>query len=163
MPIFAASTGETMSTYATLDADLYTPTKDKPYQGIWVGDYSAHGCEFLLVIQRDNPEDDSDNPDARDPRNDDIIQRGSLEAVKLTGDPNVPRGQLSFKSDDIGSRGTVRIATEALFEGARVVRSTGHVAGLGFRDGTLTYMHFLQSSSDQNRHVHHFATHSCLA
>ncbi|KAL3446526.1 hypothetical protein BJX65DRAFT_115635 [Aspergillus insuetus] len=148
MPIFAASTGETMSTYATLDAGLYTPTKDKPYQGIWVGDYSAHGCEFLLFIQRHNDEDDSDSSDARDPRDDNIIQRGSLEAVKLTGDPNVPRGQLSFKSDDIGSRGTVRIATETLFEGARVVRSTGHVAGLGFRDDTFITSQLILVSPD---------------
>lgn len=61
--------------------------------------------------------------------------QGSLEAIKLTGDPNVPRGEISFVSHDIGPGGFVRVANEVLFPGARVVRSQGHVAGLGFRDG----------------------------
>ncbi|KAL2822736.1 hypothetical protein BDW59DRAFT_149401 [Aspergillus cavernicola] len=145
MPIFTAGQRETMSTYATLDPSLYTPTKEKPYQGIWVGDYSAHGCEFLLFLQRDK---EGEHYDARDPGNDDIVQKGSLEAVKLTGDPNVPRGQLSFRSDDIGPGGTVRIATEALFQGARVVRSKGHVAGLGFRDDTFITSQLILASTD---------------
>ncbi|KAL2863820.1 F-box protein [Aspergillus lucknowensis] len=149
MPIFTAGQRETMSTYATVDSSFYTPTKEKPYQGIWVGDYSAHGCEFLLFLQRDNQ---GDVDDARDPRNDDIIQKGSFEAVKLTGDPNVPRGQISFKSDDIGPGGTIRLATEALFKGARVVRSTGHVAGLGFRNATFIPSQLILVSPDLVAH-----------
>ncbi|KAL4905390.1 hypothetical protein BDW74DRAFT_16144 [Aspergillus multicolor] len=145
LPLFTAGQQETMSTYSTLDPSLYIPTKEKPYQGIWVGDYSAHGCEFLLFLQRDKEGDDLD---ARDPENEDIIQRGSLEAIKLTGDPNVPRGQFSFVSDDIGPGGTVRIATEALFHGARVVRSRGHVAGLGFRDDTFITSQLILVSPD---------------
>ncbi|KAL3475168.1 hypothetical protein BJX99DRAFT_162592 [Aspergillus californicus] len=145
MPIFTAGQRETISTYSTLDPSLYTPTKEKPYQGIWVGDYSAHGCEFLLFLQHDKEAEDYD---ARDPGNDEIPQRGSLEAVKLTGDPNVPRGQLSFVSDDIGPGGTVRIATEALFQGARVVRSRGHIAGLGFRDDTFIPSQLILASTD---------------
>ncbi|KAL4804794.1 hypothetical protein BDV18DRAFT_142529 [Aspergillus unguis] len=145
MPMFDPGQGETMATYSTLDPSLYTPTKEKPYQGIWVGDYSAHGCEFLLFLQHDKG---GDNYDARDPGNEDIVQRGSLEAVKLTGDPNVPRGQFSFVSDDIGPGGTVRIATEALFQGARVVRSRGHVAGIGFRDDTFIPSQLILKSPD---------------
>ncbi|KAL6229605.1 hypothetical protein BDW75DRAFT_224858 [Aspergillus navahoensis] len=145
MPMFTPGQQEAVSTYSTLDPRLYIPTKEKPYQGIWVGDYSAHGCEFLLFLQRDK---EGDEHDARDPRDDDIIQRGSLEAVKLTGDPNVPRGQFSFVSDDIGPGGTVRIATEALFQGARVVRSRGHVAGLGFRDDTFITSQLILVSPD---------------
>ncbi|KAL4885856.1 hypothetical protein BJY04DRAFT_118942 [Aspergillus karnatakaensis] len=145
MPIFNAGQQETFLTYATLEPSLYTPTKEKPYQGIWVGDYSAHGCEFLLFIQKDK---EGGGEDARDPGNDNIIQRGSLEAIKLTGDPNVPRGQFSFVSDDIGPGGTIRIATESLFQGARVVRSTGHVAGLGFRDDTFIPSQLILASPD---------------
>jgi hypothetical protein len=48
--------GEEVSTYATLDPKLYTPTEEKPFRGIWVGDYSGHGCEFLLMNQPDNEE-----------------------------------------------------------------------------------------------------------
>jgi hypothetical protein len=117
---------------------LYTPTKEKPYQGIWVGDYSAHGCEFLLFLQRDRDDEASSPSDEPETGPDEIVQKGSLEAIKLTGDPNVPRGQISFIAPDIGPGGVVRVAEEALFRGCRIVRSRGHVAGLGFRDGKLS-------------------------
>ncbi|OJJ46930.1 hypothetical protein ASPZODRAFT_131840 [Penicilliopsis zonata CBS 506.65] len=129
MYLFTAGTSEALSTYATLDSSLYTPTKQKPYQGIWVGDYLAHGCEFILFLQRDgnNAHNNNDSPS---------MNRGSLEGIKLTGDPNVPRGEVSFIADDIGDDGLVRIAgaDEAPFQGSRIVRSRGHVAGLGFQD-----------------------------
>ncbi|PYI05765.1 F-box domain protein [Aspergillus sclerotiicarbonarius CBS 121057] len=131
MPMFTAGRSETLSTYATLDPDLYTPTKEKPYQGIWVGDYSAHGCEFLLFLQRERADEHASDS------GEESIPQCSLEAVKLTGDPNVPRGEISFSADDTGPGGLVRIAEEALFQGARIVRSRGHVAGLGFRDDTF--------------------------
>ncbi|RAK97845.1 F-box protein [Aspergillus ibericus CBS 121593] len=136
MPIFTAGRSETLSTYATLDPDLYTPTKEKPYQGIWVGDYSAHGCEFLLFLQRERVDEHASPENSSDSDEESIPQCG-LEAIKLTGDPNVPRGEISFSADDIGSGGLIRIAEEALFQGARIVRSRGHVAGLGFRDDTF--------------------------
>ncbi|KAI9708906.1 MAG: hypothetical protein M1820_003600 [Bogoriella megaspora] len=47
---------ETIRTYGTLKECAYTPTPSKPWQGIWVGDYSEHGCEFLLVTQPDEAE-----------------------------------------------------------------------------------------------------------
>lgn len=140
---------EVSLTYSTLDPALYTPTTEKPYQGIWVGDYSAHGCEFLLFLQKDitpiahGDENESQIMDTQDEvehdTKEDIGQRGSLQAVKLTGDPNVPRGQFSFVAEDIGSRGLISVEMEEPFVGARIVRCRGHVAGLGFRDGKLSY------------------------
>lgn len=136
---------EAIFTYATLDPELYTPTREKPYQGIWVGDYTSHGCEFLLFFQRGQTslkkgehldeaiEDEQENEE--EAMTGGVIQRGSLEAVKLTGDPNVPRGEFTFVASDIGPRGLVRVAEEDPFQGARIVRSHGHVAGIGFRDG----------------------------
>lgn len=123
------SSNSAMITYSTFDPTLYTPTREKPYQGIWVGDYSAHGCEFLLVIQGD-PADDEEIQDTTG-----VVQRGSLHAIKLTGDPNVPRGEITFKSGDIGPKGLIKVETEEPFKGSRIVRSQGHVAGLGFHDG----------------------------
>ncbi|KAJ6171948.1 hypothetical protein N7470_001015 [Penicillium chermesinum] len=121
---------EIFVTYATLDPGLYTATEDKPYQGIWVGDYNAHGCEFILFIQ----------------------QGTSLTAIKLTGDPNVPRGELTFKADEIGPDSTIRIAREEPFEGARVVPCLGHVAGLGFHDDTFISSQLFLISKDEVAH-----------
>ena len=61
--------------------------------------------------------------------------RGRLEAIKLTGDPNVPRGEFTWIAEDIGPKGFVRVAHEQMFKGARVVRSLGHCAARGFRNG----------------------------
>ncbi|KAF2192193.1 hypothetical protein K469DRAFT_554839 [Zopfia rhizophila CBS 207.26] len=194
--------GEDVRTYATLPAECYTPTKEKPWQGIWCGDYSGHGCEFLLVTQPDDPAPlparaewvmlnreregsvssagswstaPSSAPNPADqnwglvdeqegiagslnledsvatllapssPRDStpaqasphpeaDCIYKGRIEAIKLTGDPNIPRGEYTFIAPDIGPNGLVRIASEDIFKGARVVKSVGHIAARDFRD-----------------------------
>jgi Cyclin D1 binding domain/F-box-like len=161
---FGVRMGEEVSTWSTLEPDLYTPTEEKPYQGIWVGDYAGHGCEFLLVTQREtvrgevyqtrsrrpgnrwDPELSEDEPDMRlvmantdhgGGKNayDDPVFRGRIEAIKLTGDVNVPRGEYSWIANDIGSAGFIRVAEEKPFQGARVVKSRGHLANRGFHNG----------------------------
>ena len=141
--------GEEVSTYATLDPALYTPTPYKPFRGIWVGHYGAHGCEFLWVHQPDdNPDHPPFDPDTAVPRlegesdeahaarkRDAAVYRGRLEAVKLTGDVNVPRGEYSFVAEDLGSAGFVGVAEHAPFEGVRTVRCRGHIAENGFQNG----------------------------
>ncbi|TDZ28268.1 hypothetical protein CTRI78_v012073 [Colletotrichum trifolii] len=137
--------GEEIVTYSTLDPMVYAPTPLKPWRGIWVGDYSGHGCEFLLINQPDEDEasdeelglvrgaDEGDDEWLRR-RTDARVYRGRLEAIKLTGDPNVPRGEYTFVADDLGEAGFVGVAQEPPFQGTRVVKSRGHVAGTGFRD-----------------------------
>ncbi|KAI1621324.1 hypothetical protein EDD37DRAFT_111984 [Exophiala viscosa] len=170
MTHFGIRIGEEVSTWSTIDPALYTPTLEKPYQGIFVGDYAGHGCEFLLVMQTErapdapsrpvrnshfrtliglaqgDEEDDSDEDDEMEETHevpattaamaneDDGIHCGAIEAVKLTGDPNIPRGEHTFIADDIGPNGLIRIANEQPFRGARVVKSRGHVALRGFQD-----------------------------
>ncbi|KAJ5095848.1 hypothetical protein NUU61_005204 [Penicillium alfredii] len=153
---------EAQLTYATLDPSLYTPTKDKPYQGIWIGDYSAHGCEFLLFCQRDlplpsasrNPSPGSQDEDENEYTNtkDSHMRRIGLAAVKLTGDPNVPRGELSFIADDIGPNGLIRVSDEEPYRGSPIVRCLGHVAGLGFRDHTFISSQLILISPDYVAH-----------
>ncbi|USP82256.1 hypothetical protein yc1106_09530 [Curvularia clavata] len=188
--------GEEITTWATLPEECYTPTPQKPWQGIWCGDYAGHGCEFLVIMQPDNPrplperaewalrateregsvssgdswttaptdaamsddEDDGiENADDLEDSvatlqqsyherlsetsaqnmaawNNDPTYRGRIEAVKLTGDPNIPRGEYTFIAPDIGPNGLLRIANEEIFKGARIVRSVGHIAATGFRD-----------------------------
>lgn len=148
-PIPGVHLGEEVYTYATLDPKLYTPTEDKPYRGIWIGDYSGHGCEFLLMHQPDDdepfdpaslvqePDETAEEFETR--KHDERVYRGSIRAIKLTGDPNVPRGEYTFVADDIGKNGFVRVATEERFKGARVVKSRGHIAQTMFRDGELLH------------------------
>lgn len=137
---------EQVTTYSTLDPELYTPTLDQPWKGIWVGDYSAHGCEFLLVKQtHPGPFDDAafestrteteTEAEFRQRKADARRYRGHLEAIKLTGDPNVPRGECTFVAEDLGPGGHVTTLEEAPFKGARVVLSKGHVANTGFTHG----------------------------
>ena len=168
--------GEDVLTFSTLCEESYLPTCERPWQGIWVGDYSGHGCEFLLVLQKDidpnclhpirpstwssfsaatstsisgDSEAEDSEPDTagdtlawasvQDNRetgvhfslspgpDDNPIPscRGRLEAIKLTGDVNVPRGEYTWIAEDIGPRGFIRTATEQMFKGARVVSSLG--------------------------------------
>lgn len=140
--------GEEIITYSTLDPAVYTPTALKPWRGIWVGDYSGHGCEFLLVHQPDSEDDSATDeqlgivreagepPEAwEERRRQSRIYRGRLEAIKLTGDPNVPRGEHTFIAEDLSDEGLVTTLEDPPFQGARVVKSVGHVAGTGFDRG----------------------------
>ncbi|CAK1354974.1 unnamed protein product [Cercospora beticola] len=212
-----------ITTYSSLVPECYIPTSDKPWQGIFVGDYSTHGCEFLLVTQPDEEharplpsgmdwmrewfrggplnlaaaatvfdddeeeeeeEEDGDEDDGlhahaneqpdpevevRDAETDtfqstdtvsnafpyvrsqdyDDVPSGRLEAIKLTGDPNVPRSQYSFIAPDIGHGGFLRVADENTFRGARVVRAAGHVASRGFREDHYIPSQLIMISHDR--------------
>jgi hypothetical protein len=206
--------GEEVSTYATLPPESYTPTKAKPWRGIWCGDYSGHGCEFLAVLQPEKtislPEGiaaalerrrRSSSPDSEgswqtamssqdaaaanygavpeptfnyehlfENTNDldlsnemhilgnseygessrittssdgdsELSYEGQLMAIKLTGDPNIPRGEYTFIAPDVSDAGVLRVANEDIFKGARVVRSVGHIAARGFREGEPMFHH----------------------
>ena len=195
---------EDITTYATLPGSCYAPTPEKPWQGIWCGDYSGHGCEFLVIRQPDqenerplpegmgwlrhwfqgarrgsnsssssyaSAQEEVDYEEAAGARpgasilydeegepaapvvsgytempfqttrkgvvDYEDVPNGRLEAIKLTGDPNIPRGEYTFIAPDIGHGGFMRVADEECFRGARIVRSAGHIAGRGFRHGEL--------------------------
>ena len=210
---------DTLETYATLDPLYYTPTEDQPFRGIFVGDYSSHGCEFLLVHQADeviemgsdstvrrNVSDDGSNDSDSDDDGegvggsitnntanntanstannaasnetatalssaqsvsppvrmdgesdeafaarvrDDRIYRGSIRAIKLTGDPNVPRGEVSFVAPDLGPGGLDTVMADAPFAGVRVVKSKGHVAGTRFINDRWVETRLLLISPDR--------------
>nr|POF02526.1 hypothetical protein CFP56_58157 [Quercus suber] len=193
---------ENITTYATLPESCYTPTREKPWQGIWCGDYSGHGCEFVVIRQPDKDEaqplpsgmawlsqwfrggrrgstssnssfvsaqeeveadgephaftiprdmaredDETDDQSTTHTRDSSTGitdgPTGRLEAIKLTGDPNIPRGEYTFIAPDIGDGGFIRIADEELFRGARVVRSAGHIAGPNFTEGMAILLSYL--------------------
>ena len=172
--------GEDVMTFSTLPPECYIPTAEKPYQGIWVGDYAGHGCEFLVVLQKDlltttvmPPLDQrmfgpvsslaadaaaaADNVYSTEASPFDRVVEaeapvgctGRLEAVKLTGDPNVPRGEFSWIAEDIGNQGLIRVADEQMFKGARVVKSWGHIAARGFRDDRYIPSQLIMVSHDR--------------
>jgi len=64
---------------------------------------------------------------------------GQLIAIKLTGDPNIPRGQITFLAPDLSDKGLIRTAQEEIFRGARIVKSAGHIADRGYRNGKQLY------------------------
>ncbi|KAI1079003.1 F-box domain-containing protein [Whalleya microplaca] len=141
-PTLGVHLAEEVVTYSTLNPVLYTPTAEKPWRGIWVGDYSGHGCEFLLINQPDYEGEKDEEPLSRFDNETDAefqerflkerVYRGKLEAIKLTGDANVPRGEYTFVADDLGEDAFVGVAQEPPFQGARVVKSKGHIAATGF-------------------------------
>ncbi|KFY42521.1 hypothetical protein V495_04467 [Pseudogymnoascus sp. VKM F-4514 (FW-929)] len=151
-----------ISTYATLDPALYTPTDTRPFRGIWVGDYSAHGCEFILLNQPDDEEpfDEStivnksgeSQEEYLARKRDAQIYRGRLEAIKLTGDPNIPRGEYTFIAEDIGEEGLVRIAKEEQFKGARIVKSKGQLANRNFINAGYFESQLILISPDRIAH-----------
>ncbi|KAK5136232.1 hypothetical protein LTR08_003839 [Meristemomyces frigidus] len=206
---------EDITTYATLPQSALTPTAEKPWQGIWCGDYSGHGCEFLIMLQPDrqderpwpggmdwlrqwfrggrrgssssadsyaSAQEDINFPDAAETAGEatapqlfpsDVLNgfieapfgqmetaahestdykdvpSGRLEAIKLTGDPNVPRGEYTFIAPDIGHAGFMRVADEEIFKGARVVKSAGHIAGRGFQENQYTPSQLIMISHDR--------------
>ncbi|KAI1179008.1 hypothetical protein F4777DRAFT_14664 [Nemania sp. FL0916] len=155
--------GEEFITFSTLDPILYTPTPERPWRGIWVGDYSVHGCEFLLIHQPDIDEEDYRKPLRRGEGEtsqefqerflSEKVHRGRLEAIKLTGDPNVPRGEYTFVADDISDHSCVGVGSGPYFDGARIVKSRGHVAGVGFsRDKYIDSQLFLISHDRLAQH-----------
>lgn len=78
-----------------------------------MGFYAGHGVEVVLFLQP---------PGTR-----------RLEAVKLTGDENVPRGELTFVVPDL--RNIVEVETGKEWGGARVIPASGQVADTQFRNG----------------------------
>jgi Cyclin D1 binding domain len=90
-----------------------------------VGDYSLHGAEFLLFIQP---------------------TPSTLEAIKITGDRNVPRGHCSFK---VELTNVVRVCHEEEFRGQRAVSGMGRIAGWYFSNPEWTSLEgiFLMDSA----------------
>ncbi|KAI8905160.1 hypothetical protein EDD86DRAFT_212346 [Gorgonomyces haynaldii] len=103
---------------------------DIALDSIWLGAYGSHGTEFIYLTVGSEPFEADNRP--------------CLIAYKLTGDVNVPRGEITFycpidvKSQYIGSserRYPLKDSTE--FKNMFAFAGHGRVAMMGFRDPTL--------------------------
>ena len=114
----------------------------KPVEGVWAGTYGGHGVEFLLLRYTNRssavPSSSSSSTSSQSTL--------YLEMHKITGDHNVPRGEISLKAE-IGNgvgNGKIRSGRRANgrgidlnetdeFQGLRAYWGEGKVAGVGFR------------------------------
>ncbi|GBB97063.1 hypothetical protein RclHR1_29030002 [Rhizophagus clarus] len=85
-------------------------TENKSFDGIWVGNYGNHGIEFLLLKYEISD---------------------YLTATKITGDINVPRGEISWRCN---LKDQVRICDEKEWNGKISYRAKAKVAYTGFRN-----------------------------
>ena len=96
--------GEDVATWATLPEDCYMPTAEKPWQGIWVGDYEGHGCEFVVIVQKLPQEQEDSLPHvvARPgPGDDGYVPGPPPDLGLITIDPDdEPFGDGDMMSDD---------------------------------------------------------------
>lgn len=117
------STSLEMETFSKLSSDLLTPTREFPWRGIWMADYSSHGPEFLLFHQS---------------------SKSRLEAIKLTGmyytdmiiadvndsgDVCVPRGEISFIVENLDHPLPV---TYSEWPNSPVLESRGQISQINF-------------------------------
>lgn len=79
------------------------------YTGMFIGDYSVHGPEVLLIH---------------------CPTPTTMSAVKVTGDINVPRGEETWKIDDLSTPS--RICTEEEWPGAKAYNGWGQLSAPGF-------------------------------
>ena len=149
---------QSTATFSALFRETYMPSKQKPWQGIWIGDYYSHGFEFLVVMQKrvspnsertELPETARGLPagyhlvqsevsnaqeGAEEAGSEDKGPFNRLEAIKLTGDPNVIRGQCTWLVEDL-DKDLIRVAGgQEQFAGSRIYRSHMHIAEAGFRN-----------------------------
>ncbi|KAG7294018.1 hypothetical protein NEMBOFW57_004079 [Staphylotrichum longicolle] len=167
--------GEEVSTYATLDPALYTPTPSRPFRAsgsplrrarlrVPLGAPARRQRRRGGGVRRGHggpAPRGRVGRGARRPQARRGVYRGRLEAVKLTGDVNVPRGEYSFVADDLGAAGLVGVGEHAPFEGVRMVRCRGHIAENGFRNDSYIDTRLLLISTDRLAHfwpeLHHIS------
>ena len=103
-------------TFSRISQELLTPTPEFPWRGIWLADYSTHGPEFLLFHQP---------------------VKTRLEAIKLTGDVCVPRGEYSFIVENLNHALPI---TYTEWPNSLVCESKGQVSQINFTNRKLVVL-----------------------
>ncbi|KAI5803753.1 hypothetical protein EDC01DRAFT_468552 [Geopyxis carbonaria] len=118
-----------VETFNALDPSLWTPTAAHPWRGLWVGDYFKHGAEIVLLHQS--------------------ADGSRLEAIKLTGDPNVPRGELTWRVPDLAAVMRTTPAWEVEWPDAQVVAGEGQLADTGYKNACWVPLEVILAAPDK--------------
>ncbi|KAI5858417.1 hypothetical protein BZA05DRAFT_381144 [Tricharina praecox] len=95
-----------IETLSAIPASWYTPTRARPLRGIFIADIPDYGYQMLLFLQPTT---------------------ATIDAVKLTGDTDLPRGKVLFTVRDLEN--IVRVADDSEWPGARVVPAGVRIGG----------------------------------
>lgn len=139
-PFFGSSIPQHRELFYRIPKPVITLDQFRGYSGLFMGDYSSHGPEILFLY----------HPTAT-----------SLHAVKITGDPNIPRGELSWIVEDLTTPS--RLCTESEWPGARAYKGKGQISAHGFSNPTWIETEIIfysvpprsPSSISQNMRSHH--------
>ncbi|KAK9719439.1 hypothetical protein K7432_004775 [Basidiobolus ranarum] len=102
------------------------PTPSLPLQGLWIGTYGPHGCEMLLFKYD--------------------VSESLLMASKITGDVNVPRGEITFVAnleDELSEPSSTFFSEKQVFSGQ------GQVASTGFLNCRMINVEFIWISNNE--------------